>query len=244
MPHDQFKPQLDILLCGTSAEGQRIKEALVSKGYTLHHVLGETSRPSDPTTVQFDRDTHAVSLVIDVAHPFDAASHHRAEHYARHYGCALWHLDRPEWDARHYNAQSFSNFAQALEAIPTKARVFVATGYEDVRNCLARSDAVFFIRQIDKYRAPIADHITFLQSDAPFSTAQEVELLHSLGITHLIIRNGGGQGARPKIDAASSLNIDLLFIARPQSYFTSGTSVTTFTHERDLIEHVVALSGQ
>jgi precorrin-6A/cobalt-precorrin-6A reductase len=53
-------------------------------------------------------------------------------------------------------------------------------------------------------------------SRGPFSFDSELETLRSRGVTWMVSRNSGGDGARAKIDAARALRIPVVMIARPK----------------------------
>ena len=237
MGQDQSTPEnMDILLCGTSAEGQSVNDALRALGHRVYHIAGSDNRATTtPDIPQFIAQGGKVDLIIDAAHPFDMASHTAADAQALRCGALLWHLDRPKWDASRYKAKSFDSFAQAIVPLSPGARVFVATGYEDAQTCLARSDVHFFIRQIEKHRGPLAPNITFLNSAPPFSVDEEIDGLQPLNLTHMIIRNAGGGGARPKVDAAHHLGIKLHFITAPQVHFENAPHVIRYDDPHKII---------
>lgn len=203
--------KLDILLCGTSAQGQSLSHDLAALGHHVTSLAGQSARvppETPPIDAQFD-------LIIDAAHPFDQQAQSDAVRIATLQTVPLWRIDRPKWDIDHYGATQTPDMTAALNMIASGATVFVATGYEDVDACAAREDLQIYMRQIRKTRPARGDHIRFLDSDPPFEVSQEVALLASLNATHLIIRNAGGDGARPKLDAARELGLTILFIAPP-----------------------------
>jgi precorrin-6A/cobalt-precorrin-6A reductase len=52
-------------------------------------------------------------------------------------------------------------------------------------------------------------------SRGPFTLEGDRALMQSRGITWLVARNSGGDGARAKIDAARELGLPVIMIARP-----------------------------
>ena len=55
----------------------------------------------------------------------------------------------------------------------------------------------------------------FLRGDGPFTVEGGEALLRELGVDWLVVRNAGGEGARPKLHAARNLGLKVGMIARP-----------------------------
>jgi len=55
----------------------------------------------------------------------------------------------------------------------------------------------------------------FVISRPPFPQDREEELFKALGVTHLVVKNAGGQGGRAKLDAARMLGIKVIMLDRP-----------------------------
>ncbi|MEM8840626.1 MAG: precorrin-6A/cobalt-precorrin-6A reductase, partial [Pseudomonadota bacterium] len=56
-------------------------------------------------------------------------------------------------------------------------------------------------------------HVTSIRGRPPFTPAEEQALMQAHGITHLLTKNSGGDGA--KLDAADRLGVTVLMIRRP-----------------------------
>ena len=53
-------------------------------------------------------------------------------------------------------------------------------------------------------------------SRGPFTLEGELEMMRTRGITGIVARNSGGDGARAKIDAARMLGVPVIMISRPE----------------------------
>ena len=49
----------------------------------------------------------------------------------------------------------------------------------------------------------------------PFTVESEVALFKALNVTHLIVKNAGGEGGRAKLDAARAVGLPVLMLDRP-----------------------------
>ncbi|SFE13385.1 precorrin-6A/cobalt-precorrin-6A reductase [Roseivivax sediminis] len=165
-----------------------------------------------PVTAEWLAGTGAGALVI-AAHPFDTATAASARLAARTLAIPFVTILRPPWRRRPGERWHRAAHADDLaRVIPPGGRVFAATGREDLA-ALRRLRAEVHLRQIGG--ADPAPGIRVHPGAPPFTPAGEAALFRRLGIDWLVLRNAGGAGARPKLDAARGLGLNVAMIERP-----------------------------
>ncbi|ETX16538.1 precorrin-6x reductase [Roseivivax halodurans JCM 10272] len=167
--------------------------------------------------------TGVFGLII-APHPFGAESARAAAAAADEQGVPRVFLRRPGWraprGARWHRARSAE---QLPRLIPAGARIFAATGRDDLA-ALRRLNARVFLRRISGPPEPIPGVIA-VAGTPPFTVREEMRLFRRLGIDWLVLRDAGGPGARPKLDAAHRLGLRVALIDRPA--WPDGPCVTT-----------------
>ena len=163
-------------------------------------------------------DEQEIAAVLDVTHPFaeEISARTAARCAARGLPYAL--LWRPAWQPEAGDDWvALENEAEAAAHIPAGSTVFVATGrrglagFANLCNCevIARR-----IAEVAPEPFPFAGG-RYLASVAPFSVAEEEALFRQLEVDWLVVKNAGGEGARPKLHAARNLGLKVGMIARP-----------------------------
>lgn len=164
----------------------------------------------------------AIALVVDATHPFAVRISDNAAGAARIVGVPLVRLVRPPWmPGGNENWRSADSLAAAVDALPSAARAFLATGRGTIRQLaelsLARDDIWCAIRVIDPPDDPFPlSHGRFVVDRPPFPKDEEYQTFSELKITHLVARNAGGTTGRAKLDAAGELGLAVTVIDRPK----------------------------
>ena len=159
-----------------------------------------------------------IDALLDATHPYAWRMSANAAAAARAENLPHLQLLRPEW--RPEPGDDWTMIAteqQAAEHIRPPARVFLATGRQNLEN-FANLDGCWLIcRRIDPPKAafPFANG-EYLRGRPPFSLADEVALFSRLGLDWLVAKNAGGVEGRSKLDAARQLGLRVLMIERPR----------------------------
>ncbi len=102
----------------------------------------------------------------------------------------------------------------ALGTVPKT--VFVTIGRQDVAPLRAAPWHRYVLRSVEPPDAadlpPVVEIVT---ARGPFVLADEVRLMRDRGIDMLVTKNAGGNATSAKLDAARSLHIPVVMIARP-----------------------------
>jgi precorrin-6A/cobalt-precorrin-6A reductase len=228
-----------LLLAGTS-EARDLSQALVARGHTVTASLaGVTRAPRDlgcETRVggfggeQGFRDwlaAHPVDIVIDATHPFATQISERTARVCADEHIVNLQVRRELWAPSGEDNWDFINHPeQAKDVIPSRSRVFLATGRQTLEQFSGLSSCYIFCRQIDPPDGPFPfANGEFLVGRPPFSVEDELRLFTELKIDWLVVKNAGGQMSRSKLDAARQMGMPVLMINRTDP--PDGPIVTT-----------------
>ncbi len=155
--------------------------------------------------------SYAITAVIDATHPFAARMATNAALACTATAIPRLRLIRPAWPPIG-DWRDFPDLAAAAAALPAHAHALLTTGRKETAPFAARTDLTCLLRVIE----PLTDlppHITQLTARPPFALDDELALMRTHAITHLVSKNAGGAG-RAKLDAAARLAIPILMVAR------------------------------
>lgn len=210
-----------VLIIGGSAEAWRLARLLPEAAVHLaapervpRNWPGQVSRgPVSPAwlaDLQVDR-------VVIAPHPCDAKAIAAALRAAQAVGVPFLNLMRPEWRASaRDNWHPIRLAREAKTVIPQGARVLVTLGRDTLPH-LNGLRAQCLVRQLGPPGGnfPLR-HGRFLPARGPFTVPHELRFLRKERIDWLLLRNAGGQGGWPKLEAARRLGIPVAMIQRPR----------------------------
>ncbi|ULO25477.1 cobalt-precorrin-6A reductase [Methylocystis sp. SB2] len=161
-----------------------------------------------------------ISHVIDATHPFAARISANARAACAVAKLPLLVLTRPPWVSaqgdRWINVDDNAAAVSALGAAPR--RVFLAIGRQGVADFRAAPQHDYLLRVIeppDSDDLPRSCEVIF--GRGPFALADEIALMRDNRIEIVVTKNSGGALAYAKIEAARTLGLDVVMIARPAS---------------------------
>jgi precorrin-6A/cobalt-precorrin-6A reductase len=159
-----------------------------------------------------------ITHVIDATHPFAAEMSRNAIQACAETGTPLITLERAPWSkAPGDNWIDVGDVSAAAAALPeAPARVFLAIGRQHIGPFAARPQHAYTLRFVDPPETPLPFAADVIVSRGPFTLDGELEMMRTRGITWIVARNSGGNGARAKIDAARMLGLPLIMISRPE----------------------------
>lgn len=219
-----------VLLLGGTTEASRLAQALAAAHVdAVFSYAGRTDAPVAqplPTRVGgfggvaglceyllAERITH----VVDATHPFAAQMSGHAIEACGMLGLPLLALERPPWQPLPGDRwQHVPDLDSAVAALPAEpARVFLAIGRQHVQPFLDAGRHWFLLRLVDPGLSLPAERGAVVLDRGPFTLANDRALLERHGITHVVAKNAGGQGAQAKLDAARVLGCPVILIDRP-----------------------------
>lgn len=160
-----------------------------------------------------------VGIVVDATHPFAATMAAHAAQAAEAVGVARLKLVRPMWPRQGGDRWIMVDDAAAASAALVQLqarRVFLTLGARDLAAFAGLRDIAFTVRQIEPPAEPLPlARVELVLARGPYDLAGEVELLRSHAIDAVVAKASGGEATRAKIDAARSLGLPVVMIARP-----------------------------
>ncbi len=219
-----------ILLLGGTAEASRLARRIAEA--RLDAVFSYAGRVSAPTPQPLPLRSggfggvagltaylaaEGITHLVDATHPFAGQISRNAIEACRATGVKLIALERAPWVAQAGDDwHSVADSRAALAALPdAPARVFLATGRQNIVDFLGKPQHFYLLRYIEPPASiPLPDHIG-LAGRGPFSVAADLALMRGHGITHLVAKNAGGDAAAAKLEAARRLRIRVIMIERP-----------------------------
>ena len=169
-----------------------------------------------------------IDAVVDATHPYAARMSANAAAACGDAGVARLMLHRPPWPRRPEDRWiEVADGTAAATALPAHGRrVFLAIGRDGLAPFAARADTWFLARLIDPPTAPLPlARCEVIRGRGPFAVEDELALMRAHRIDVVVSKNSGGTATFAKIEAARTLGLPVVMIARPPP--TPGESVAT-----------------
>ncbi len=243
-----------VLILGGTTEASALARALADAGINaVFSYAGRTGAPlAQPLPMRVGGFGGAVGLrqyladaaithLIDATHPFAARMSCNASAACAEAGVPLLRLQRPAWVAGpRDNWTLVPDMEHLPRALPdTPAKVFLAIGKQRLDLFSVKPQHHYLLRLVDppKGALPLPNAVVVV-ARPPFSVEAEMALLRTHGITHLVCKNGGGQGAEAKLVAARDLGIPVIMADRPalpraQTVATAAEAMAWLDHIAD-----------
>ena len=221
-----------VLLLGGTTEAGKLATALATASVAAtYSYAGRTAMPVAqplPTRVggfggvaglvQYLR-AERVTHLFDATHPFAARMSRNAVLACAETGTQLIAFERPAWIARpgdHW--RHVGDIDAAVAALPDiPARIFLGIGRQNLAAFAERPHHFYLLRLVDAPVAPLPlPNAEIVLARGPFTLQGDLALLRDGGISHVVAKNAGGEGARAKLEAARVLGLPVILIARPQ----------------------------
>lgn len=216
-----------VLLLGGTGEARALAKALHPRVDIISSLAGrvpDPALPEGPTRiggfggVDGLRDwlqENGIDAVVDATHPFAATMTAHAAEACQELKMPHLVLARPAWDPG--TATVVASDGEAAETVERQgySRVFLTTGRSGV-SAFQDSDAWFLIRAVtEPDAASLPRHHQLLLSRGPYRYRDELVLFMEHRIDALVTKNSGGDMTRGKLDAAVTLDVPVVMVARP-----------------------------
>ncbi|NKC50631.1 cobalt-precorrin-6A reductase [Ochrobactrum cytisi] len=160
-------------------------------------------------------DEERIDLIIDATHPYAARISQNTVQAAGKRGIPLVRLERPAREEKPGDRWiNISDEAEAVNAIPSGERVFLALGRQHIAPFAERADVHFVIRMIDPPDVALPQDCEIVLA-RPGDYAAEKRFLEGRRIGLIVSRNSGGTISYAKIEAARALGLPVMMISRP-----------------------------
>lgn len=163
-------------------------------------------------------DREGITTVLDATHPFAARITDRTARICHERALPYLRLSRPAWTAAPGDDwQIVATPEEAAHKVVNGARVFLATGAQEVgRYAALDGRAEVFCRRVEDNGAPFPfAKGRWIIGRGPFDVGAETALFRLLGVEVIVTKNAGGTASRAKLDAARTLGLPVIMIARP-----------------------------
>ncbi|HET9149138.1 MAG TPA: cobalt-precorrin-6A reductase [Alphaproteobacteria bacterium] len=161
-----------------------------------------------------------IDALVDATHPFAGMISAHAAEAAASAGVPRLVLTRAPWAAVAGDDWiEVPDAAGAVEALAARAdldRVFLTLGSGGIAPFAALGARFFAVRVAEHPARPVPLPNYALTVDrGPFSVEKEIALLEHHHIAAIVSKNAGGAATYPKIEAARTLRLPVVMIARP-----------------------------
>lgn len=220
-----------VLLLGGTAEASQLARALAAAGTdAVFSYAGRTDAPMvQPIATRMGGFGGVAGLVdylraegvthlVDATHPFAAGMTRNAIAAAAETRVPLVALERPAWKPAPGDRWTrVSDMHAAVAALPDHAtRIFLAIGRQHLADFAAKPQHHYLARLVDRPTSPLPlPQVAAVIGRGPFDLASDLALMRQHRIEIVVAKNGGGAGARAKIDAARELGLSVVMIDRP-----------------------------
>ncbi|WP_147105759.1 precorrin-6A/cobalt-precorrin-6A reductase [Tateyamaria sp. syn59] len=207
-----------LLILGGSAMTEPVLAALTVAGHDVSVYWSRAPETGAAPRISNMRDgLSGAEAVVDTTHPFDDTVRRIAMRLAPDLPRVC--VRRPSWTASAGDRwQHVRTLADAVAALPARARVFAASG-RDSAEVLTHHDGPVFLRQLQRHDHLPPDGCMYVFGAGPFDVDDEIALFRDLQIDVVLARNIGGTSSFPKIAAARALDMPVVLIDPPDSGF-------------------------
>jgi precorrin-6A/cobalt-precorrin-6A reductase len=156
-----------------------------------------------------------VDAVVDATHPFAATITANAAQACAQSGVPHLVLARPAWPDG--TAIVVGSDREAADRVVREqfSRVFLTTGRSGIA-AFTDVDAWFLIRAVTAPDSGVLPRRhELLLSRGPYRYAEELQLMRDRRIDAVVTKNSGGAMTRAKLDAAATLEVPVVMVARP-----------------------------
>ncbi len=219
-----------ILILGGTMEARRLADILGSdrRFKVVFSLAGRTANPLIPAgEVRIGGfggadgladylESEKITTFVDATHPFANRISQSAATASAATGIPCLWLERKEWrPLKDDRWQMVESIEQAAEILPAGSRPLVTVGRQEIAPFFARLDIKVLARMIEAPETPpLAPH-KVLRNRPPFRPEDELLLMRTEHITHLVTKNSGGKATSAKLQAARTLRLPVLMVSRP-----------------------------
>ena len=218
-----------LLLAGTN-EARLLAPELLARGFDVTaSLVGSTRTPRslgcETRVGGFGGDkgfidwlnTSKTDVVIDATHPFAYRITERTQRLCLKKKIPYIFILRKQWAPEEVvNCSLVATYKEAISKIPSRSRVFLATGRQSLDEFSFLTGSYIFCRLIDKpTKAFPFQNGKYVVGRPPFSVTDEVDLFKKLEVDILVLKNSGGDSSKAKLKAANILKIPVIMLVRP-----------------------------
>jgi precorrin-6A/cobalt-precorrin-6A reductase len=186
-----------------------------------------------------------IQAVVDATHPYAVRISANALAACAEQNVPLASIVRPTWAAQPGDRwQTVGSTEAAATALGEKRRsVFLSLGRQELHLFAAAPQHRYLARLIESpSQANLPPDLVVLRQRGPFDPAAERRLLEQEKIEIVVSKNSGGSATYPKIEAARTLGLPVVMIAR--AHKPAGTTVASAKDAAHWLAHRSAASSR
>lgn len=218
-----------VLILGGTGEARELADRLDGMGHeTITSLAGRTTAPMRPKgalrvgkfggvpgLVGYIK-ANRIERMVDATHPYAELMSINAVAAGKVTGVPLVRYMRPAWpEPAGAGWLQVPDLEAAAAALPFGSRALITTGHEGLELFLTRDDCQLVIRLIEEPDLALPRHAKLILARPPYSLEGERALMRRETISHLVTKNSGGEQTRAKLDAAQSMGVAVVMVARP-----------------------------
>jgi precorrin-6A/cobalt-precorrin-6A reductase len=179
-----------------------------------------------------------IRVVIDATHPFASKISGNAELACNTLSLPLIALERPPWEPNEHDCWRMVPDAPAAASMVNHQpnRVFLSIGRQELGAFSDCESAWFLVRAIDAPSETLPANSKLILERGPFHFNDELQMLRSESISHIVSKNSGGTATYSKIEAARALRIPVVMIDRPRKH-----NIPTVPQPDDVLQKLAQL---
>ena len=203
---------------------------VISGGFSQYE-QGDFSKDSSRSGLDIFINKHQITLLVDATHPYAETMSSNAQESAKRANIPYLQYTRPAWNLTELSTAPWSlqieeltTYEHILAKTHQYGRLFWAVGYNSLNHLTLKQPPhqSWAFRMAKKPSSEQLDaitqgskHIDIIQQIGPFDVQQETELFQQKQIEALICKNSGGNFNEAKLKAASTLDIPVFLLKRP-----------------------------
>lgn len=250
---------MTILLLGGTADARRLAGRLHQQSVNIIYSIAGLVRTPD---VDCDLliggfsaigglakfvDENAISMIVDVTHPYAKKMTQTAMTVAEQKNIAYVRFHRPAWSPQNGDDwHEVNEWSEVLDKIKHARSVFLTAGQltqEQINHTHQQNvDQHQVLRTAVKPSAILPSSMTWVKAIGPFSYQQEQETILQYGIDMIVSKNSGGQSTIEKLTVARENNIPVVMLSRPHIDIPAIFKETIFDDIKKIGTHIIKIS--
>lgn len=158
-----------------------------------------------------------IDCIIDATHPYAATISQKAANLCKALDVQYLRYDRPPWMPEAEDIWiAVADMNGAAAKCRNFQRIFLTIGRQELALFEGLTAKELLIRSVEEMTFnPASSSFTHIQARGPFNLQGEIDLMNAHKIDAVVSKNSGGEATFAKIEAARTLSLPVIMVARP-----------------------------